>query len=636
MNKRIYNISNIKILKFFIFSVLFLLVNSFLVKNLFNIKLDLTSDRLFTVSQNTKEIIKNLNEPINIKLFFSNSLSKEIPQIRDYEKRVRELLNKYVNIANGNIKLEIIDPKPFTDQEDLANVYGVQGLQINEEGERFYFGAVISNSVDDTTVIPFFDLSRESFLEYDLTKTIYNLANTSKPNIGLVTSLPFIGGVNNADGRPQYEEPFYLYTRIKEFFNVKDLSTSFSSVPEDIDQLLVIHPKDISDSALYAIDQFIMTGKGVTFFLDPFSEFENNRIQPNNEQLNIPSSNLNKLFSKWGFEIKPGHIVGDIVNGRKVSLGSANDQKIVTYLLWLAIQENLLSKKDIITANLDYIFLKSAGSIDNLNTNNSLELLPLISSSKQSMVLERFKVQFRTDPEELIKNFKSEDKNFIIGARIKGSFNSAFSDDEVKNLIGDTSNHKKNILNANILVFADTDLIADNTWVSKQDMFGRNNITPMSDNGRLVINSLESMSGGENLIGLRGRGVSNRPFLVIEKLQKNAELLFREKELSLQNQLKETETKLNEIKSNNESNSSTAEQNLAIQDFQNRIFSIRKDLRNVQRRLNQDIDNLETNIKLINIWLMPILVLILYFSIRYISGKKRKDFYKRIGRLVIK
>ena len=235
MNKRIYNISNIKILKFFIYSVLFLLVNSFLVKNLFNIKLDLTSDRLFTVSQNTKEIIKNLNQPINIKLFFSNSLSKEIPQIRDYEKRVRELLNKYVNIANGNIKLEIIDPKPFTDQEDLANVYGVQGLQINEEGERFYFGAVISNSVDDTSVIPFFDLSRESFLEYDLTKTIYNLANTSKPNIGLVTSLPFIGGVNNADGRPQYEEPFYLYTRIKEFFNVKDLSTSFSSVPEDID-----------------------------------------------------------------------------------------------------------------------------------------------------------------------------------------------------------------------------------------------------------------------------------------------------------------------------------------------------------------------------------------------------------------
>ena len=106
-------------------------------------------------------------------------------------------------------------------------------------------------------------------------------------------------------------------------------------------------------------------------------------------------------------------------------------------------------------------------------------------------------------------------------------------------MIGDTSNHKKNILNANILVFADTDLIADNTWVSKQDMFGRNNITPISDNGRLVINSLESMSGGKNLIGLRGRGVSNRPFLVIEKLQKNAELLFREKELSLQNQLKD-------------------------------------------------------------------------------------------------
>ena len=250
--------------------------------------------------------------------------------------------------------------------------------------------------------------------------------------------------------------------------------------------------------------------------------------------------------------------------------------------------------------------------------------------------MERFKMQFRTDPEELLESFKSEDKSFTIGARIKGNFNSAFSDDEVNNLLGNLTNHKKSVINANILVFADTDLIADNTWISKQDMFGRNNITPMSDNGRLVINALESMSGGKNLIGLRGRGISNRPFLVIENLQKNAELLFREKELSLQTQLKETEAKLKEIKSINDTKSSASEQNLAIQEFQNRIYTIRKDLRNVQRRLNQDIENLETKIKLLNIWLMPILVLILYITIKYVSGKRRKDFYKRIGRLVVK
>ena len=177
---------NFKFLKFIIFTLLFLFFNVILSGILVNTKLDLTADRLFTLSNNTKDIIKELNEPIKIQLFFSNALSKELAQIRDYEKRVRELLYNYVNISNGNISLEIIDPKPFTDQEDLANVYGVQGLQINEEGERFYFGAVVSNSVDDTTVIPFFDLGRERFLEYDLTKTIYNLANTKKPTIGLI------------------------------------------------------------------------------------------------------------------------------------------------------------------------------------------------------------------------------------------------------------------------------------------------------------------------------------------------------------------------------------------------------------------------------------------------------------------
>ena len=225
MNKILKNdilLKNFKFLKFIIFTLLFLFFNVILSGILVNSKLDLTADRLFSLSNNTRDIIKELNEPIKIQLFFSNALSKELAQIRDYEKRVRELLYNYVNISNGNISLEIIDPKPFTDQEDLANVYGVQGLQINEEGERFYFGAVVSNSVDDTIVIPFFDLGRESFLEYDLTKTIYNLANTKKSTIGLISGLPFIGGVTNSQEGPQYQEAFYLHTRILEFFKVQD------------------------------------------------------------------------------------------------------------------------------------------------------------------------------------------------------------------------------------------------------------------------------------------------------------------------------------------------------------------------------------------------------------------------------
>ncbi len=634
-----YNVllDNVKFLKFIVFTLLFLFFNVIFSGILTNTKLDLTSDSLFTVSNNTKEIVKDLNEPIKIQLFFSNALSKELVQIRDYEKRVRELLYNYVHISNGNISLEIIDPKPFTDQEDLANVYGVQGLQINEEGERFYFGAVVSNSVDDTTVIPFFDLGRERFLEYDLTKTIYNLANTEKPTIGLISGLPFIGGVTNSQEGAQYQEPFYLHTKIIEFFKVKDLTPSITSIPNDIDQLLIIHPKDLSEGTLYAIDQFVMSGKGVIFFVDPFSEFERNKIPESERNTKIPASSLDKLFANWGFEVAPGMIAGDAVNGRKVSLGRENNQKIVTYILWLALQDNTISRQDIVTANLDYIFMKSAGAIEDLNTNKYLEIEPLIRTSKNAMLVERYKMQFRADPQELLKNFISQEKSYTLGARIKGTLASAYSLEESKNFFNpEKIRYKKEIKDANILVFADTDLLTDITWVSKQDMFGRNNVTPMADNGRLVINALESMSGGSNLIGLRGRGVSNRPFLIVEKIQKNAELSYREKELSLQIQLEETEKKLQAMQNTdaNNKNVTTSEQSIAIEEFRNKIYQIRKELRDVQRQLNIDIDNLETNIKLINIWLMPFIVIILYLIIMFLANRRRREFNKKIGRLV--
>ena len=629
--KKIYNN---KILQYFFVTFLFLSFNIIIFKVLVNKKIDLTTDKLFTVSENTKSIIKNLSEPISIKLFFSNSLSKELSQIRDYEKRVRELLMSYKKISNKNITIEIIDPRPFTDQEDLANVYGIQGLQLNEEGERFYFGAVFSNSVDDTSVIPFFELDREQFLEYDLTKTIYNLANTKKPNIGLISGLPLVGRVNNSQGNAQYERPFFIYQTLSEFFNVIDLSLEVSEIPQNVDQLLIVHPKNLSDVTLYAIDQFVMTGKGVTIFTDPFSEFDNNLSKPESEK-DFSNSNLSRLFTSWGFDMKPGMVIGDIVNGRKVSLGPSNDQKIVTYVLWLAIQQNLLSNTDIITSNLDYIFLKSAGSIENLNTNSSLVIEPLISTSKESMLIERYKMQFRADPEQLLKDFQSQDKNYIIGARIKGEFDSAFSMEEIKKIELDTNKHINNIKDANIILFADTDLLSDNTWISEQDMFGRNSITPIADNGRMVVNSIESMSGGRNLIGLRGRGSSNRPFLVIEDLQKKAELSFREKQISLQNELQGTEDKLKEIQSNqlDSSESKTSEQNKAIEEFQRKILSIRKQLRDVQRQLNADIERLENNIKVLNIWTMPLIVIILYFFIKVFTEKRRKEFYRKIGRL---
>ncbi len=621
-----------KYIKLIAVPIIFILFNIG-ITNLVNHKLDLTEDKLFTLTNNTKQVISNINEPIRIQLFFSNSLSKDLPQVRDYEKRVRELLYKYVSLSE-NLKLEVLDPKPFSDLEDLANVYGVQGLQLNQEGERFYFGAVFTNSVDDSALIPFFDSSRESFLEYDLTKTIYNLANTKKSKIGIISSLPISGGFSNERDPASYQQPFFIKSNITEFFNVEDLPKDVEAIPEEIDQLLVIHPKNLSDETTFAIDQFVMSGKGVIFFMDPFSEYENSLLPPNQRASNIPGSNLNNMFEKWGFKLDPGLLAGDINNGRKVSMGDINNQKIITYVLWLAIQDSLLSRDDIITSNLDYVFIKTAGSILNNNTNSSLLITPLIQTSLSSMLIERSAVQFRADPEKLLKDFISSNQKLTLGARIQGNFKSSFSEEEFSKLKTKKEKYIKQVNNANIIVYADTDLLADNTWVSQQDMFGRSNATAIADNGRLVLNSIESMSGGPDLIGLRGRGTSNRPFVVVENLQKKAELAFKEKEETLQNELKETEEKLQVLQSEEgaDNNNVSNVQAETIVAFRSRIFEIRGELRAVQRVLGQDINALETRLKFINIWLMPALVFVLYIINSLILYRRQKNFFKSIGR----
>tara|TARA_B100001989_G_scaffold248018_1_gene221029 strand:+ start:2219 stop:4114 length:1896 start_codon:yes stop_codon:yes gene_type:complete len=619
------------IINFIIALIVFISVNIIITKVIINKKIDLTEDKLFTLSTNTKSVIEELNEQIKIQLFFSESLSRDIPQIRDYEKRVRELLLSYTKISN-NIKLEILDPKPFTDLEDLATTYGIQGLQLNQEGEKFYFGAVLSNSVDDMLVIPFFEISRERFLEYDLTKSIYNLAYPAKPVIGLISGLPFSGGISSDTNNQPYQDSFYLYQNLSEFYEVVNLTQNFLEIPKNIEQLLIIHPKELSEKVLYQIDQFVLQGKGVTFFVDPFSEFEIVNQNSNQGNINIPKSNLNILFKEWGFEIESGMVVGDIINGRKVSLGGVNNEKILTYILWLALQREHLSKEDIITENLDYVFFKSAGSIKNLNIDEKNEFIPLVETSTNSMLVERFKIQFRADPERLLKEFNSDNKSFVLGARIKGSFKSAFSSQDLKRLGVDNSNHIISNENSNIIVFSDTDLLSDATWITKQDMFGSSNIIPTADNGRLVMNSIESMSGGKNLIGLRSRGVYNRPFLVVENLQKNAELLLKEKEDALKKELEDTEKKLNELTNGDDINqpSLTEEQTQTINNFNKKIIKIRKELREVQRELGEDIKQLEAFLKLINIWLMPILVIIIFLIFKYFTIKKNKKYFYKI------
>jgi len=604
--------------------IFFIAINTLSNQIFYSARMDLTQDNLYTLNQGTYEVIKSIDEPITIRLFFSDKLSRDIPPLREYGQRVRELIEEYVVSSKGKIILERVDPEPFTDNEDLAMVFGLQGRTLSQAGEKFYFGLVASNSTDDVSVIPYFDQSRESYLEYDLSRIIADLANPKKKKIGLVTFLPIGGGLAYEDApSSEYVPPWVIYNRLSESFEITNLGKSFNSISEDIDILMIVHPKNLDDATQYAIDQFILSGKGTVFFLDPYSEVERNALPIEKRRTYIPSSSLNSLFEKYGFYLEPGMIVGDRVYGRQVTIGRPPNLRVTTYVLWLALNKQLINPNDSITNELEKILTNSSGAIA-LSEESELTLEPLITSSRDSMLIERYKVQFRPDPTLLLSEFVSSGKFFNLAARITGNINSVYKD-------SDNENQDANHLDsgqANMIIFADTDILADQTWNQSQDNFGREVFNPIAVNGSLIINAIESLSGKGELISLRSRGVSSRPFEEVEELRRNAETKYRETEQKLQKELQSTEQKLRDLQRSaslevNEGSPILSKEHAeTLQIFRDQIINIRKKLRDVQRELRVDIEELGLLLKIYNIWLMPLFVSIA--SILVFGFRRRK------------
>ena len=600
--------------------VLFISINTLSNQLFSGARLDLTQNNLYTLNKGTFKILETVKEPITLRLFFSDKLSRDIAPMREYGQRVRELVEEYAVRSNGMIKLERIDPEPFTNNEDLAILYGLQGMQVSQAGEKFYFGLVATNSTDDISIIPFFEQNRETYLEYDLTRIINDLANPKKKKLGLITTLPINGGLAYPDApASEYVAPWEIYNRLSEVFEIITIPKGTSKIADDIDLLMVVHPKDISTQTKYAIDQHVLSGKGALFFVDPYSEVERNALPIKDRRTYIPGSNLNDLFKSYGAYVEPGMIVGDRVSGRKVTIGRSQNSRVVTYVLWIALGKDLMNPNNPITNELESVLTNTSGGISRTeDAKSKFEIL--YSSTDDSMFIERFKIQFRPDPTLLLSEFVSDEKNKPLAVNLIGEFKSAYIDGPPNlddgSVAPDNPSHLTSTKNGNILIFADTDILSNTLWTQKQDNYGKEEFTPIADNGSLVINAVEYLSGGGELISLRTRGTSNRPFIVVEKLQKKAETAYRETEKSLQNDLKITEDKLRDIQrgasiaTQDGAPILSKEQADTLQQFKEKIINIRKKLRDVQRDLKVDIEKLGLMLKLYNIWVMPILVTI--------------------------
>ena len=580
--------------------------------NLFTgVRLDLTENKLFTLSPGTINIITTLEEPISLDFYLSRKTLADFPQLINYANRVRDLLEEYAAKSDGKIELSVIEPEPFSEEEDQAVASGLNGISINAAGDRAYFGLVGVNSTDDEVNIPFFQASREQALEYDITKLIYSLANPEKRVVGVMSGLPLFG--NPAQGIP---ERWAIIDMMEEFFEVRNLGVSTDRIDEDVDVLMVVHPKGFTEQALFAIDQYLLEGGHAMLFVDPLAEGDNPEPDPANPYV-MPdmSSNLKILLDGWGLEVDPGKIATDINLAMRVQTQGARGPQESNYLPWMQLGIDNLNREDFSTSELNMIHMGTAGIVERLEE-ATIEFTPLIQTTTDSMKMERDLIFFQRDPNVMLANFESGNKALVLAARISGNVPSAYPDGLPEDgEEGETASMDDVIKEGRIdaILVGDTDILADHFWIRRQNFFGVQIPQSVANNGDFVINTLDNLAGNTDLISLRSRGEFSRPFTVVEQIRRDAEAQFREQEQELQTRLEETEQKIAQLQQEGGEGALllTQEQAAEIEKFRLEQIRTRKELRAVQHELQKNIERLGTQLKFINIGLIPLIIALL-------------------------
>jgi len=570
------------------------------------LRVDLTSAQLYTLSDGSRKVLAGIEEPIRLRLYYSSKLFADVPQVATYGDRVRDLLKEYVQAADGKLELTLIDPEPFSETEDQAVAAGVQQIPVGQAGEMGYFGLVGSNSTDDEVVIPVFQPGREASLEYEISRLIHGLAHPVKRKIGVMTWLP------------QFEQggEAALMKLLAEGYDITWLPKDTRTIGADIDTLVVIHPKDVGQLTRYAIDQFILRGGRAMVFVDPLSEED--PVQPDpNQPLILPSrsSSLPELLAKWGLSLDTSKIVTDAAHAIRVQYAGSRGPQEIEFLPWIAVDKDGLSRDDFATNQLTKVHVGNAGELV-VDASAGTTTVPLISTGPQSMLLEADAVIFQRDPARLLGLYKPEDKQRHIGVRVTGTIGTAFPEGrpKVESLMEDDPDFLSESKGpVNVVVVADTDILSNRFWVRfQQSPSGSTVPTPIADNASFFINVLDQLGGSEDLISLRSRAVYARPFTRVEAIRREAEARFRDEERALEKRLAETEERIMALQSEQKEGMGemllTPEQKAELDRFREEQLRTRRELRNVQRELQRNIDQLGDTLKFINIGLVPLVI----------------------------
>lgn len=603
-------------------------------------RFDLTQDGLYTLSPGTRQIVDGIKRPLWLTLYFSQHATKDLPQWRSYEQRVAEMLQEIVARSHGRIRLQIVDPVPYSDDEASAEGNGLTPISGGSNGERIFFGLVGTTrpptseaadyqadypqakqgkKIERTLSIPVFDPNRETFLEYDVAKLLYQLSEPDKPRIGVMTDLPVMG--DPAQGT----QPWMVMRQLQQQFDVQMISMDkLKQIDKSIQVLLLIHPKDLPVDVQYALDQYVLRGGHLVVFVDPFSESDPvPLVDDPTSATNNHSSNLPRLFADWGVSFSPDQVVLDRARALQIELAGTN----LAHPAMLGLGASELNRDDVITASLQRINLSSVGHFDLLPDTNT-RLIPLMQSSPDAEVVPTQRViEASNNPSTLLDGYQPQNQNYVIAARLRGPFVSAFPEFAKR-----PGHLAKSPANAQVILVADTDLLTDRLWVeAQQSYFGQPLLSAFANNGDFISNMVDNLTGSSALLSIRARSTSQRPFTRVQALRRAADRKFLQKERELQSELAETKRRLEELQPSKgaRDTSTNAEQKQEIEQFLQRQLAISRELREVQHQLNAEIDALGTRLKVVNIVLLPVLITLM--GLMYGWKRTRRNRQQRDG-----
>ncbi len=601
-------------------------------------RIDLTESKLFTLSEGTKSILGALDTEVELTFYYSDKATKELPALRTYATRVKDLLNEFASLSQGKMAVRFVDPEPFSEEEDEATAAGLQGVPVGVRGDEIFFGLVgkrrsaTEEGVSAEESIPFFQLDKEDFLEYDLAKLVYTLAHPEPPVVGIISSLNLNGGMNYMT---RQNEPAWVITQqLEGIFKLNWLDEDVETITkEEADILLLVHPQNLSDKTLLAIDQFVLGGGRALVFIDPHSEASQATMGMMGGNA---ASELGPLLDSWGIQFDASKFIGDYQNSMVVSLGSGRNP--VRHIGLLGLGSEAIEGEDVILSGLETINVSSAGFIKPAD-GATTQLKPLLRSSAKAMPLDTSVLATLNNPEDLLKDFAPTGEQYVLAARVSGPAKTAFPEGiqveetpsetapDEQSTVADASDSEekatpepltrlieaslKESADINVMIVADTDILSNRLWVQIQQFFGQQIVSPWADNGDFLVNGVDNLAGNADLISIRSRGRFSRPFTRVEALRLKAEEKFHQQQQVLQAELEETDKKLAELEQNKgvtEKNLLTPEQEKALIDFQKQKLKIRKELRDVQHQLDRDIEALGSRLKLINILLVPLLL----------------------------